>query len=94
MQQSDKQCWLIRSVKQDGERFRPSDWAERISAGVARFSADRRLRYDAQVRPRLKNGEKCLYVDGGLAKRDPALFDYIKAFVAGNALRVEKAECA
>ena len=46
-------CWVIRSVREDGNRFRPSDWIERISASVAQFGPDRRLRYASSVHPQV-----------------------------------------
>lgn len=86
-------CWVIRSVRDDGNRFRPSDWIERISASVAQFGPDRRLRYASSVRPRVIDGEKCLVVAQALAEQRPALYEYILDFARNNRLQVEAGEC-
>ena len=86
-------CLIIHGVSEDGERFRPSDWVERISASVARFGGDRRLRYDARVHPMVINGERCLYVSSALALDAPQLYSHILEFAAKHHLRVEPAGC-
>ncbi|MCW8827806.1 MAG: DUF3579 domain-containing protein [Gammaproteobacteria bacterium] len=88
-----KSCLVIHGVGEDGERFRPSDWIERISASVARFGGDRRLRYDARVLPVVIDGERCLYVSPELAHDAPQLYNHIVAFAAANRLRVEQGAC-
>lgn len=89
----EKSCLLIHSVRDDGQRFRPSDWVERISASVARFGGDRRLRYDARVHPVVIGGEKCLYVSPALAEDAPQLYTHIIEFAQRNSLRVEQGAC-
>lgn len=81
---------VIESVVEDGRKFRPSDWIERISTTLANFGPDHRLHYDESVQPRVINGEKCLVVDVSLKERDPAAFDYILGFVHANRLRVHE----
>lgn len=87
-------CWVIRSVREDGNRFRPSDWIERISASVAQFGPDRRLRYASSVHPQVIDGEKCLVVARTLAEQRPALFDYIMDFARSNQLQLVSGNCA
>ena len=87
-------CWVIRSVAEDGQRFRPSDWIERISAGVAQFGPDRRLRYASSVRPQVIDGEKCLVVAGALAEQRPGLFEHIIGFARSNRLLVAAGDCS
>jgi hypothetical protein len=87
------QCLLIHSVRQDGQRFRPSDWIERISSSVARFGGDRRLRYDEDVHPVLIEGEKCLYVSPALGEKAPEFYRHIVEFAEKNGLWVEQDEC-
>jgi len=86
-------CWFIRSVREDGQRFRPSDWIERISANMAQFGPDRRLRYDHSLQPRTIDGEKCLVVGGGLAARHPELYEHIMAFARSNQLQRVEGDC-
>ncbi len=82
--------WIIESVKTDGDRFRPSDWIERISTTLATFGQDHRLRYDHEVQPCIIQGQKCLVVGKGLSQRDPQLLAYILKFAEDNQLRVQE----
>ncbi len=91
---SNKQaCVVIHSVRENGERFRPSDWVERISSSVASFGPDRRLRYASMVRPKVINGERCLLVDPTLADISPGLYHYIMDFARSNHLKMDKSVC-
>lgn len=82
--------WIIESVSEDGRRFRPSDWIERVSAMLATFGRDQRLRYDGEVHPCIIQGEKCLVVSKGLERRAPQLLQYIMEFAATNHLRIQE----
>ncbi len=82
--------WIIESVKRDGNRFRPSDWIERISTTLASFGQDHRLRYDHEVQPCIIQGQKCLVVGKGLSHRDPQLLASILKFAEDNQLRIQE----
>ncbi len=84
---------VVESVVEDGRRFRPSDWIERISTTLAQFGPDHRLHYADSVRPTIVNGEKCLVVDMSLQETNPAAFDYILQFIKSNRLRVHEEAC-
>jgi len=86
-------CLVIRSRDEDGQRFRPSDWIERLSAGLAHFGPDRRLRYASTVYPRVINGEKCLVVNGVLAEQHPELYAHILEFARSNRLLQQQEPC-
>ena len=75
-----RQKLVIESVGEDGRKFRPSDWIERISTTLAEFGPDHRLHYDERVRPQVINGEKCLVVDKTLKESNPQAYDYIFNF--------------
>lgn len=84
---------VIESVKEDGKRFRPSDWIERISANMGSFGPDHRLHYAETVKPGIVNGEKCLIVDQDqLERNNPEAFNYIMHFAKSNHLRFHKEE--
>jgi len=78
---------VIESVRENGQRFRPSDWIERISANMGTFGADHRLHYANSVKPAMVNGEKCLVVDQSLETENPAAFGFIMGFAKSNNLR-------
>ncbi len=85
----ERHCKLvIESVREDGARFRPSDWIERISSIMGEFGPDHRLHYAREVRPVIINGEKCLMVDEALKERDPEAYEYIVEFARSNHLKV------
>jgi hypothetical protein len=81
---------VIRSVNEDGRKFRPSDWIERVSTTMATFGKDHRLHYSDDVRPSMVNGEKCLVVSGSLEESNPVAFEYIMAFVRANRLQMSQ----
>lgn len=78
---------VIESVREDGKRFRPSDWIERISANSATFGRDHRLHYSPSVQPKIIAGEKCLVVSQSLQHQDPDTYSYIVRFARSNGLR-------
>lgn len=81
---------VIRSVNEDGRKFRPSDWIERVSTTMAAFGKDHRLHYSDDVKPSMVDGEKCLVVSGSLKETNPVAFDYIMAFVRANRLQMSE----
>lgn len=91
---SERSCVVIQSFREDGERFRPSDWIDRISSSVASFGPDRRLRYASTVRPKVINGERCLVVDGVLADTSPGHYHHIMEFARSNRLKMFEGACS
>ncbi len=81
---------IIEGVREDGSRFRPSDWVERISTTIASFGPDHRLRYAPGARPKVIKGQKCLVVDSTLRDENPAAFEYVMAFAKANQLRMHE----
>jgi len=81
---------VIRSVNEDGRKFRPSDWIERISTTMATFGKDNRLHYSNDVRPSMVDGEKCLLVEISVKDTNPTAFEYIMAFVNANRLQMSQ----
>lgn len=79
--------WLIQGITEDGRRFRPSDWVERLSAALASFGPDHRLRYGL-VRPCFVDGQKCLLVNKRLEAENPSGFEYVYGFARANGLRI------
>lgn len=93
MKEYEPDCVVIHSVAEDGRRFRPSDWIERISAGMARFGTDRRLRYSDMLHPVMVGDEKCLFVSARLQQSRPQQYAHIMDFAASNHLWVEQEAC-
>lgn len=82
-----------RLIIDDGEhdrRFRPSDWVERISATLASFGPDHRLRYSEFAHPCVIQGQKCLVITRGLRDTRPEVFAFILDFARRNGLRIQE----
>ncbi len=86
---TEEERLVIHGTREDGSRLRPSDWIERISSTLASFGEDHRLRYGNSVQPCVIDGEKCLVVARGLARSNPAAYDFIMAFAESNRLRIQ-----
>jgi hypothetical protein len=71
-----------------GERFRPSDWAERLCGVMAQFGAAGRMRYSPYVYPVMVSGEKCVVVDVRLKEREPLAYRFLEGFARDNDLVV------
>lgn len=84
--------FAIQGVTEDGRRFRPSDWADRLASRLAGFGSDRRLRFSPELRPMMLDGRKGLVVSGRLRERCPDLWREVMGFAERNGLRVCRGE--
>lgn len=82
--------WIIEGIMEDGRKFRPSDWIERLSTVLGTFGPDRRIRYADGVQPCFIEGQKCLRVNGSLAEENPDAYEYVCSFARSNGLRVRE----
>ena len=85
-----KSILIIEGVRENGSKFRPSDWPERISSAMAGFGSDNRLRYAPSVQPRMMSGVKCLAVEAALEHQDPPMFRHVMKFAEDNNLRIRE----
>ena len=81
---------IIEGIREDNKKFRPSDWAERISEMLASFGPDHKLHYSEFVHPSIIGGEQCLIVDRRLSGTHPDAFKFILNFAAQNKLRIQE----
>ena len=73
-----------------GEKFRPGDWAERMSGVLSTFR-NRRIIYSPNLRPAVnKSGNKCMIVDDQLKKTNPILYNEIIEFAEKNNLKTNR----
>lgn len=79
---------IIKGVTADGQVFRPSDWAERMSGNLSTFR-NRRIYYSPLLRPAVRDGIKCIIVDCSLEAQYPKLYEEIIGFATTNQLLVE-----
>jgi len=83
---SDKKI-IIEGVTESGERFRPSDWAERMSGTLSTFK-NHRITYSPMLQPAVKDGNKCVLLDPALKKSNPELYQSILKFAQNNKLKI------
>jgi hypothetical protein len=73
-----------------GKKFRPTDWAERMSGSLSTFR-NRRIIYSPNLRPAInKSGNKCMIVDDELKETNPALYNNIIEFAKKNKLKTNR----
>jgi len=87
-----KHVLIIEGIRENGSKFRPSDWPERISSSFAVFGRDQRLHYANGVRPKVYRGEKVLVLDKSQEKLNPSVYQQVMQFARDNKLRVVEAE--
>ncbi|MBN2646884.1 MAG: DUF3579 domain-containing protein [Thiotrichales bacterium] len=80
--------YVIQGVTEDGRKFRPSDWIDRISSMGATFGDSHRLVYSDLLHPELYEGEKCLILDTELEVKNPIMFQYVMNFAKSNGLKM------
>ena len=83
---------IIEGITENGRKFRPSDWAERMSGALSTFGRDHRIQYSPLLQPLTVNGIKCVAVDPHLKDSYPEMFAYIMRWVDMNHLKVTEVD--
>jgi len=78
---------LIQGETEEGQTFRPSDWAERMAGSSSTFQGHRMI-YSPLLQPMVKNGQKCLLLDPDLKESNPSLYEAIMEFAKSNKLKM------
>jgi len=79
---------VIEGITKSGEKFRPSDWAERMSGSMSHLRGHR-VQYDSRLMPMTNaDGNKCMLLDPALQESNPTLYDSILEFAKENKLRI------
>jgi hypothetical protein len=89
MEQAPSFRYIIESVTQDGKRFRPSDWIDRLSSWDATF-AQHRLVFSERLHPVNIKGEKCLAIELELKAEAPEMYEQILGFARANHLKAHR----
>jgi hypothetical protein len=79
---------IIQGITQDGGKFRPSDWAERLCGAVATYGPGRRIIFHPNVKLASIDGIKCVVIDALLKEDDEMLFDFLTDFADENKLQI------
>ena len=87
MTDDEKKTIIIEGVTQEGQKFRPSDWAERMSGTLSTFR-NHRVLYSPLLQPSIKDGNKCVMLDPALKESNPELYNSILKFAKNNKLKI------
>jgi len=80
---------ILKGITPEGNKFRPSDWAERLCGNLCTFR-NRRMYYSPLLRPAVIEGIKCVIVDAKLDAEHPAILKDVIHFATKNNLVTEK----
>ena len=90
------QQFIIYGVTESGQRFRPSDWAERLAGVMSQFRPPgmpaNRLTYSPYVLPTYIDGVRCVVVDPRLRDLEPLAWNFVVDFARSNKLKTAEIE--
>ncbi len=87
--QYDSEKVIIGGINNDGQKFRPSDWVERLASILSSFGEDQRLRYHKCAYPCTIQGVRSLVVDQRMKENIPEAYEFIMEFAKNNNLRIQ-----
>jgi|LWDU01.1.fsa_nt_gi hypothetical protein len=79
---------MLRGTTKDGNKFRPSDWAERLYYALATYGPNGRLVFNPLVNIKQGKKFKCFVIKPKLKESDPMTYDFLIDFAKGNNLVV------
>ncbi|MGX5173592.1 DUF3579 domain-containing protein [Aliikangiella sp. IMCC44653] len=80
---------ILKGITLEGQKFRPSDWAERLCGNLCTFR-NRRMYYSPLLRPAVIDGIKCVIIDPRLNDEHANLLKDVIHFANKNNLQTEK----
>ena len=85
-------AFIIRGITTKGNRFRPSDWADRLAGAFAVIDPNNRTNYSPYVQPKTLDGIRCVVVDKKPKTSDPNAYRFLQTFAEANELLTENAD--
>lgn len=83
--------FIIHGLTNAGQRFRPSDWAERLAGVMSGFRPPgfrgNPLSYSPYVVPMNMDGVRCVVVDKRLRDLEPLAWKFVCGFATDNDLK-------
>lgn len=79
---------IILGRTKEGKKFRPGDWAQRLTSAVASYGPGRRLIFHPKVTMSTQGDVNCVIVDNSLEDEEPILFDFLVNFGRENNLEI------
>lgn len=90
---SDYNFLIIRNRDKNNNKFRPSDWADRMASVAAKFEGGR-LKYSSKVIPCKRCDDIiCLRVDRSIANEQPHVLQTIEEFMGMHELENFVGKC-
>lgn len=90
--------FIIHGLTNAGQRFRPSDWAERLAGVMSQFRPTGfrggPLSYSPYVVPVNIDGVRCVVVDKRLRDLEPLAWKFVCGFAADNDLKTSERSVA
>ena len=90
--QNKNDVLIIQGETQDGRKFRPSDWAERMSGMLSTFGDDHRIHYSPKLRPISLDCTKCIVLHKSLEESHPGTYKQIMDFATRNNLTITESQ--
>jgi hypothetical protein len=88
---SEVRSFVIYGVTENGNTFRPSDWAERLAGILAPYKPAgvraSHLSYSPYAIPTVVDGVRCVVVDERLRDIEPLAWKFVHDFAADNLLK-------
>lgn len=85
---------IIHGTTRAGQRFRPSDWAERLSGVMSQFrpegSTGGPMTYSPYAVPRVIDGVRCVVLDHRLRDISPLAWQFVCDFAEDNDLKTSE----
>ena len=88
MSQTPAVSFIIVGLTRSGQKFRPSDWAERLCGVMSAFGAEKRMKYSPYVSPCTYSNEKSVLIDGHLHDLEPMAYKFMLNFANDNDLQI------
>ncbi len=86
--------FIIHGLTSAGQRFRPSDWAERLAGVMSQFRPSgfrgSPLSYSPYVVPVNMDGVRCVVVDKRLRDLEPLAWKFVCGFATDNDLKTSE----
>ena len=79
--------FFIIGLTSEGNKFRPSDWAERLCGLLSAFDTQKKMKYSRYVSPMIHHGEKVVFVDSRLYDIEPMAYRFVLNFAKDNELQ-------
>jgi hypothetical protein len=85
------QFFVLHGTTIEGQRFRPSDWAERLAGVLAPYrppgSRTNHLTYSPFAVPKIIDGVRCVVIDNRLRALEPLAWKFVHDFARDNRLQ-------